>query len=235
MKYIGAGTVSVLGFLLATACGQGGPGGGGSPSIVDDDVPNSHEEPPFDGESNPPKVEDPPPRGVGTDVPGDVSGPPPGGGGGGASCSGLCNAAEGAGCLDGDVAACAAECESEFGQDACDAQLLVAVMCLYGFAPSGVCDPEILIQDEAVIRSCESEFLAYSACLDQTPPQTTDECMCSCVCADLCTTTQYRQCAQSDSQCRSCDSSCTDYCDTAACGASLLPAGTQAYCASSEQ
>jgi hypothetical protein len=233
LKYIGAGTVSVLGFLLATACGQGGPGGGGSPSIVDDDVPNSYEEPPLDGESNPPDIDDPPPRGVGTEVPGDVSGPPPGGGG--AGCSGLCDALQGAGCLEGGTSQCVAECQAGFAQEVCADELLEAATCLYGLATTDVCDLEELVEDEQLLLSCESEFLAYSRCADATPEQPTDQCMCSCVCADLCTTTLYSQCAQSDSQCRTCDSSCADFCDTSACGASLIPAGTQAYCVSSEQ
>ncbi len=228
MKYIGAGTVSVLGFLLATACGQGGPGDLSPPSVVDDDVPNGYEEPPFDGESDPPNYDDPP-SGGGSPVPGGGD-PPPGGG----ACVDLCNAAQRAGCLDGDTAACASECEFDLGQEACADQVVDLLACLYANVTSGACEAEALFQDEALLSICQSQVNAYGTCLEQIPAEPTQQCLCSCACEELCTGTSYITCQQSDTQCQSCQTSCTDFCASSACGAAIQ-SSTQAYCVATEQ
>jgi hypothetical protein len=240
LNYIGAGTVSVLGFLLATACGQGGSGGG-PPGPPGDEVPGGYEDPPpvFEDPAvvDPAGDEDFPPPNPGTIVPDNSGDPPPGGG---AGCSQFCGVLVSSGCFDGGaVSNCVAECNTEIITEPCGDLLLDAAACLFGLITSDNCETEELDENE-ILASCSTQVLRYGECSGQitdggepTPMQT---CTCVCSCEYGCTGTTINSCAAAQAQeCALCDTECDDYCFDQDCGLTLTPPTTAAYCSSAEQ
>lgn len=247
MKYLGAGTVSFVGFLLATACGQGGSAGGGPPSLDGDDVPDSYDDLPPATEVVPGDP-DRPLTPITDGVPNNQGDPPPGGG---ATCRQYCSAALATGCASTDVpedqeelsvGQCTTLCQEEILALPCSGQLLDVSLCLIGLLPPGSCDLDDVTEDE-LLAACYSPLLTYVQCLgvedtgeDPDPPnEGTVDCTCTCVCELGCSASVTSTCSASGAQaCALCDNACNSYCAQDDCGASLLPAATPASCSAGQ-
>ena len=240
MKYIGAGTVSFVGFLLATACGQGGGAGGGPPSWDGDGTPDSYDDIPpstevVPGDPNRPVTP------VTDGVPNNQDEPPPGVGG--ATCGQFCTAIIASGCATGEseltVGDCKSICTTELLPQPCAGQLIDAFVCLIGLLPAGTCDFEELEDDEEGLAACYTPLLSYAECADlddggnmpEPPNEGTVTCTCTCACEYGCVSTETSVCSASQAQsCYLCDDACESYCAFEDCGVSITPAATPATC-----
>jgi hypothetical protein len=243
LKYLGAGTVSFVGFLLATACGSGGSAGSGPPSLDDDGVPDSYDDlaPPTEAVPGDPDAPVPP---VTDGVPNNQDDRPPGVG---ASCDQFCTTILASDCLspeDGQTVSvneCTVVCQQEILPEPCSRELLDASLCLFGFLSGDSCDFGEIPEDEAeeLIAACYTPLMAYVDCAGledsgQTPDppgEGTIDCTCSCACEYGCSGTVTTTCTASGAQaCVLCDSACNSYCSDQECGASLVPPSTPASC-----
>jgi hypothetical protein len=244
LKYIGAGTVSLVGFLLVTACGQGGSAGGGPPSLDDDGVPDSYDDlpPPTEVVPGDPNRPIPP---ITDGVPNNQGDPPPGGG---ASCRQYCSAVLATGCATTEsdqelsVGECTTICDEQVLPQPCSGQLLDVSLCLIGLLPPGSCDFDDVPEDE-LIAACYTPLLTYVQCAgvedtgeDPDPPnEGTLDCTCACACEYGCSGTNTETCSASGAQaCALCDASCNSFCSQQDCGASLIPAATPASCSAAQ-
>ncbi len=237
MKYLGAGTVSFVGFLLATACGQGGSAGGGPPSVDYDDVPDSYEDlpPPTVVVPGDPNRPIPP---IFDGVPNNQGDPPPGGG---ASCRQYCTAVLATGCASDEgeqelsVSECTTICDTQIRPAQCSGQLLDVSLCLIGLLPPGSCEFDDVPEDE-LLAACYTPLMAYVQCAgveveEPEPGEGMVDCTCGCVCEYGCSGTVTNTCTASGAQaCALCDNACNTYCASEDCGGSLVPPATAAVC-----
>lgn len=246
MKYLGAGTVSFVVFLLATACGQGGSAGGGPPSLDDDGVPDSYDDlpPPTEVVPGDPNRPIPP---ITDGVPNNQDDRPPGGGVG---CRQYCTSLLSSPCLSLEegqeisVRECTTICEEEILPQPCSRELLDASLCLFGFLIGDSCNFEEIPEDEAeeLLAACYTPLIAYVECagLDQgedpdPPNEGTVDCTCACACEYGCSGTESETCSASNAQaCALCDDMCNSFCAEQECGASLIPSSTPATCAAGQ-
>jgi hypothetical protein len=239
LKYIGAGTVSLVAFLLVTACGQGGSAGSGPPSLDEDGVPDSYDDLPPPTEVVPGDPNQPIPP-ITDGVPNNQGDPPPGTG---VSCRQYCTAILATACVSTEqgqeisVGDCTTICNSEILPQPCSQQLLDVSLCLIAFLPEDSCDFEELPEEE-LLAACYTPLMDYVECADldtgedpDPPSEGTVDCTCACACEYGCSGTNTQTCSASGAQaCALCDDSCNSYCIQQDCGASLIPAATPASC-----